>query len=103
MGKPISLCAFLIIRDVSVIFNTDYFDVCLIKTYKAYVSRSEVLDSASLTHIQFLKDSVLELCSLDLQKSSSKALLSIQQLAMILKQGLHEKKKVFILLVFLTA
>ncbi|CAM8962278.1 unnamed protein product [Rhodiola kirilowii] len=93
MGEPISLCAFHIIRDVSIIFNADYFDVCVVKTYKAYVARSGVLDPASLNHIQFLKDSVLELCSLDLQKSSSKALLSVRLLAMMLKQGLCEKKK----------
>ncbi|CAM8960741.1 unnamed protein product [Rhodiola kirilowii] len=93
MGEPISLCAFHIIRDVSIVFNADYFDVCVVKTYKAYVARSGVLDPASLNHIQFLKDSVLELCSLDLQKSSSKALLSVRLLAMMLKQGLCEKKK----------
>uniref|UniRef100_A0A7N0V3M6 Nucleolar complex protein 2 homolog n=1 Tax=Kalanchoe fedtschenkoi TaxID=63787 RepID=A0A7N0V3M6_KALFE len=93
MGAPISLCAFHIIHDVASIFDAEYFDLCLIKTYKAYVSRNEVLDPASLNHIKFLKDSVLELCSLDLQKSSSKAQLSIQQLAKILKQGLCAKKK----------
>lgn len=45
-------------------------------------------------HIQFLRNSIVELCSMDLQKSSSKALVSLQQLAKVLQLALQTKKKV---------
>ncbi|KAK9283729.1 hypothetical protein L1049_011979 [Liquidambar formosana] len=61
--------------------------------YKAFIARCKFVEPVFLKHIQFLRNSLLELCSLDVQKSSSKALLSIQQLAKILQQGLRTKNK----------
>lgn len=92
-GEPLSSCAFLIIRDIASVFNSDCFDICIIKTYKSFIARSKFVEPVLLHKIQFMRDSIVELCSLDVQKSSSKALLSIQQLAKILQHGLRTKKK----------
>ncbi|KAK3015694.1 hypothetical protein RJ639_006183 [Escallonia herrerae] len=90
-GGPLSSPSFLIIRDVASVFSSTSFDTCLIKTYKAYISRCEVLEIASIRHIEFLRNSFVELCSLDVEKSCSKAFLSIQQLLKILQHGLRTK------------
>ncbi|KAI8032740.1 hypothetical protein LOK49_LG01G00564 [Camellia lanceoleosa] len=89
----LSSYSFLIIRDVAVVFSSECFDICLIKTYKSYISHSKVVDFVNTKHMQFLRNSFIELCSLDVHKSCAKALLSIQQLANILKQGLRKKKE----------
>ncbi|CAL5363521.1 unnamed protein product [Camellia sinensis] len=93
-GKGVlSSYSFLIIQDVAVVFSSECFDICLIKTYKSYISRSKVVDFVNTKHMQFLRNSFIELCSLDVHKSCAKALPSIQQLANILKQGLRKKKE----------
>ncbi|KAK2979475.1 hypothetical protein RJ640_001359 [Escallonia rubra] len=90
-GGPLSSPSFLIIRDVASVFSSTSFDTCLIKTYRAYISRCEFLDIANIRHIELLRNSFVELCSLDVEKSCSKAFLSIQQLLKILQHGLRTK------------
>lgn len=90
----LSSCSFLVIRNVAVVFGSECFDICLIRTYKAYIAHSKVVDLVNKKHMQLLGSSFVELCSFDVHKSCNKALLSIQQLAKILKQGLQTKKKV---------
>ncbi|KAM7499175.1 hypothetical protein LguiA_023589 [Lonicera macranthoides] len=85
-GGALSQCSFLIIRDVADVFS---FDTCLMKTYKAYIARCKVLEIVNIRPIEFLRNSFVELCSIDVHKSSSMALVSIQQLAKILQQGLQ--------------
>ncbi|XP_052199584.1 protein REBELOTE isoform X2 [Diospyros lotus] len=89
----LSSCSFLVLRDLAVAFSLECFDICFTKTYKAYISRCKVVDSVNSRHIQFLRNSLVELCSLDVHKSCNKAFVSIQHLAKILKQGLRTKKK----------
>ncbi|XAR48762.1 hypothetical protein NMG60_11031690 [Bertholletia excelsa] len=89
----LSSCSFLIIRDVAVVFGTDCFDICLIKMYKAYIGHSNVVTFINSQRMQFLRNSLVEICSLDVHKSCAKALVSIEQLARILKHGLRTKKK----------
>lgn len=93
-GGTVSSCTFLIIQDVALIFSSDCFDTCLIKTYKAFIAHSKFVKPGFYKHIQFLRNSFVELCSLDVEKSSKKALVSMQQLAKILQQGLRTRKKV---------
>lgn len=88
----LSECSFLIIRDVATTFNSDCFDACLNKSYQAFIVRCKFVEPVFLKHILFLRNSLVELCSLDVQKSSGKALLSIEQLAKIFQQGLRTKK-----------
>lgn len=92
-GGTVSSCTFLIIQDVALIFSSDCFDTCLIKTYKAFIAHSKFVKPGFYKHIQFLRNSFVELCSLDVEKSSKKALVSMQQLAKILQQGLRTRKK----------
>ncbi|KAF7138679.1 hypothetical protein RHSIM_Rhsim07G0129500 [Rhododendron simsii] len=91
--EVLSSCSFLVIRNVAVVFGSECFDICLIRTYKAYIAHSKVVDLVNKKHMQLLGSSFVELCSFDVHKSCNKALLSIQQLAKILKQGLRTKKK----------
>lgn len=93
-GGTVSSCAFLIIQDTALMFSSDCFETCLIRTYKAFVAHSKFVKPGFYKHIQFLRNSFVELCSLDVEKSSKKALVSIQQLAKILQQGLRTRKKV---------
>lgn len=93
-GGHLSLYSFLIIRDVSISFSSSCFDSCLTKTYKSLIARCKVVNIVDIQHIEFLKKSFVDLCSLDVQKSVAKAGLSVQQLAKIFQQGLRTKKKV---------
>ncbi|KAM2999063.1 hypothetical protein FF2_040646 [Malus domestica] len=93
-GKgTISSLSFLIIRDVASVFRSDCFDTCFINTYKSFIGHCQFMEPVIFQHVQFLRNSFVELCSVDLQKASSKAMVSIKQLSKILKQGLLTKKK----------
>ncbi|XP_059623070.1 protein REBELOTE [Cornus florida] len=89
----LSSCSFLIIRDAAVVFTSEFFDICLIKMYKSYIAHCKFMEPINIEHIQYLRNSLVEVCSLDLQRSCGKALVSIQQLAKILQQGLQTKKE----------
>ncbi|XP_012086517.1 nucleolar complex protein 2 homolog isoform X2 [Jatropha curcas] len=91
--ETLSLHSFLVIRDVAAVFNSDCFDTCLVKSYKAFIGRCKFVEPVLFKRIQFLKNSFVELCSLDVQKSFTKAIVSIQHLAKILQLGLRTKKK----------
>ncbi|XP_057981367.1 protein REBELOTE isoform X2 [Malania oleifera] len=91
-GGNLSSCSFFIIRDV-VMFRSDCFETCFAKIYKTFIARYSIVDPSNIKQIQFLRDSCVELFSLDVYKSVSKALVSVQQLARILQQGLRAKKK----------
>lgn len=86
--------SFLLLQDVSSVFSSDFFDICLIKMFKAFIGHCKFVEPALFKHIQFLRNSFVELCSQDLQKSSSKAMISIQKMSRILQLGLQTKKKV---------
>ncbi|CAK9152223.1 unnamed protein product [Ilex paraguariensis] len=92
-GGTLSSSSFVIIRDVAAIYNSDCYDTCLIKTFNAYIAQIRVPETVNLKHIKFLRYSLVELCSLDVQKSNNKALSSIHQLGKILQLGLQTKKK----------
>lgn len=65
------------------------------KAYKAFIGHCKFVEPVLFKHLQFLKNSLVELCSQDLHKSLRKAMVSAQQLAKILRLGLLTKKKVF--------
>ena len=75
-------------------FSSSFLDTCLTRTYKAYIARCKVVEIADIQHIEFLKNSFIELCSVDVQKSCAMAILSIKQLAKILQHGLKTKNEV---------
>ncbi|KAK9912304.1 hypothetical protein M0R45_036173 [Rubus argutus] len=89
----VSSLSFLIMRDMASVFHSDCFDICFVKTYKSFLGHCQFVEPGLLQHIQFLRSSIIDLCSLDVQKTSSKALVCIQQLAKIMQQGLLTKKK----------
>uniref|UniRef100_A0A6N2LQI7 Nucleolar complex protein 2 homolog n=1 Tax=Salix viminalis TaxID=40686 RepID=A0A6N2LQI7_SALVM len=93
-GKgTLSACSLLIIKDVANVFNSNCFETCMIKAYKAFIDHCKFVEPILFKHRQFLKSSFIELCSQDLQKAYNKAMVSIQQLAKILQLGLRTKKK----------
>ncbi|KAI3458981.1 hypothetical protein Pfo_015644 [Paulownia fortunei] len=92
-GRVLSSASFLVTRDVAAMFSSNYFDTCLSKTFVAFISRSRVTEIAGIKHMQFLRDCMVELCSLDVQKSSLKAVASMSQFAKILSWGVQTKKK----------
>lgn len=89
----LSSASFFVIRDVASIFGSDYFDSCLAKCFLAYTAQCRVHEIVNGNHINFLRNSFVELCSLDMHKSSVKALASICLLTMMLRWTLITKKK----------
>ncbi|KAK6933318.1 Nucleolar complex protein 2 [Dillenia turbinata] len=84
---------FLLYGNVASIFGSDCFDFCFGKTYRAFIARFRFVETVNLHHTHLLRDSLLKLCSLDMEKSFSNALLCAQHLAKMLQQGLRTKKK----------
>lgn len=93
-GGILSSCSLLILRDVASIYNLDCFDTCLSKSYKAFISHYKSVEPTNLRHMQFLRNSIVELCSLDVQRSINIAMVSIHQLAKIMQQAVRTKNKV---------
>ncbi|KAG6410120.1 hypothetical protein SASPL_128169 [Salvia splendens] len=92
-GRVLSSASFLVIRDVAAMFGSDHFDTCLAKTSRSLLSRSRVTEITDIEHMQFLRDSVVELCCLDVQKSSVKAVSSLSQCAKIFSLATQTKEK----------
>ncbi|XP_050370968.1 protein REBELOTE [Argentina anserina] len=89
----LSSLSFLIIQDVASLCRSDYFDTCFVKTYKAFLGHCQFVEPSLFQHIEFLRNSIIDLCSVDVQKASSKVLVCIQQLSKIMQQGLRTKSK----------
>ncbi|KAK7320396.1 hypothetical protein VNO77_29826 [Canavalia gladiata] len=84
--------SFLMIRDIASVFSSSWFDFCFVKTFKAFISHSHFVEQ-KFEHIHFLRNSFVELCCIDMQKSSNKAMLCILHLGKILQKGWQTKKK----------
>ncbi|KAL9323863.1 hypothetical protein ACSQ67_008720 [Phaseolus vulgaris] len=84
--------SFLIIQDIASMSSSNWFDFCFVKTYKAFISNSQSVER-KFEHIRFLRNSFVELCCLDMQKSSNKAMTCILHLGKILQKGWQTKKK----------
>ncbi|KAK9088116.1 hypothetical protein Scep_027198 [Stephania cephalantha] len=89
----VSSSSFAIIRNIALLSNLDYYDTLLIKAYRSFVSCCKFVEPRNLARAKVFADSVVELYSLDVAKSSSKVLASTRQLAKILQQGLKTKNK----------
>ena len=94
----LSANSFLVIQDVISVFGSNHFDTCFIKTCNAYIARCRSMETVDAKHIEFLRDSFVNLCSLSVEKSCNKALVSIQQLAYILRHAKQKENKVWNLL-----
>ncbi|XP_075081306.1 protein REBELOTE-like isoform X1 [Nicotiana tabacum] len=92
-GGMLASASFCIVRDVASLFSTDCFDNCLAKAFVAYLAQSRATEIVNNKHLQFLRNSLVDLCSLDVQKSLPKATASVRQLSKILQWGLRTKKK----------
>ncbi|TKY46302.1 Nucleolar complex protein [Spatholobus suberectus] len=84
--------AFLIIQDIASMFSSNWFDFCFVNTYKAFICHSQFVER-KFEHIHFLRNSFVELCCIDMQKSSNKAMICILHLGKILQKGWQTKKK----------
>ncbi|XP_076887885.1 protein REBELOTE-like [Bidens hawaiensis] len=92
-GGVLSMNSSLLIQDIVSVCGSAYFDTCFIKTYKSYIARCRIMETVDTKHIEFLRDSFINLCTLDLEKSSNKALVSVQQLSNILKHAKQNENK----------
>ncbi|KAI4357193.1 hypothetical protein L6164_001159 [Bauhinia variegata] len=92
--ESLSSHSFLIIRDIASMFGSDWFDSCFARTYKAFINHSQLIEPSLFEHRNFLRNSFVELCCVDIQKSSNKASICIQQLSKILQKGWQTKKDV---------
>ncbi|KAG9159146.1 hypothetical protein Leryth_024890 [Lithospermum erythrorhizon] len=92
-GGLLSSASFLIIWDVASIFGSDCFDSCLAKCFLAYSAQCRVPEIVNGSHINFLRNSFVELCSLDMSKSSAKALASIGLLTKMLQWSIVTKNQ----------
>ncbi|KAG0483777.1 hypothetical protein HPP92_011861 [Vanilla planifolia] len=91
--EDLSLFSFSVVLEIVSKLHSDWYDTCLMKTYKAFVGQSKFFDSANLKRFQFLENSIVELYSFDLQNSYHHILASLQQLAYTLSQAIKTKKK----------
>ncbi|XP_027346329.1 nucleolar complex protein 2 homolog isoform X2 [Abrus precatorius] len=90
--RSLSSHSFLIIRDIASVFGSNWFDFCFVKTYKAFISHSQFVEK-KFEHIHFLRNCFVELCCIDMQKSSNKAIICILYLGKILHKGWETKEK----------
>lgn len=93
-GGVLSSASFVVIRDAATTFTSDCFENCLAKTFVAYLAQSRVSEVVNVKHMQFLRNSLADLFSVDVERCSKKAVLSVSQLAKVLRWGLQTKKKV---------
>lgn len=91
--ETLSQQAFLILKDISKVFNAECFDACFINMYKAFLHDCDMPKADSEKRLPLLRDSLVELCSQDMQKSYTKASVSITQLAKLLKMALATMNK----------
>ncbi|KAH9604757.1 hypothetical protein KSS87_018991 [Heliosperma pusillum] len=89
----LSACSFVVLRGIASFLGDDSYDKCLKKTYKAILSCSKIMSPARLEHLEYLKNSFVELCSIDLQISAKVVLASTQKLAKIVQLGLQTKEE----------
>ncbi|KAG2325686.1 hypothetical protein Bca52824_008414 [Brassica carinata] len=91
--ETLSQQSFLILKDISKVFNSECFDACFISMYKAFLHDCDIPKADSEKRLPLLRDSLVELCSQNMQKSYTKASVSITQLAKLLKMALATKNK----------
>ena len=91
--QSLSLSAFLMIREVASLLP-DCLDLCLTKSYNTYLASTKLVNDRNTKHIYFLIDCLVELYSLDVQKSYERAVTSVEQLNAILRQASKTKEKV---------
>lgn len=82
------------IREVASLLP-ECLDLCLNKSYNTYLASSKLVNEGNIKHIDFLMDCLVELYSLDVQKSCERATTSIGQLNAILRQACKTKEKVY--------
>ncbi|CAM0948638.1 unnamed protein product [Alopecurus aequalis] len=90
--QSLSLSSFLMIREVTSLLP-DCLDICLTKAYNTYLSSSKLVDNRNIKHIDFFMNCLVELYSLDVPKSSERAVTSVGQLSAILRQAAKTKEK----------
>ncbi|KAG2630923.1 nucleolar complex protein 2 homolog isoform X2 [Panicum virgatum] len=90
--QSLSLSAFLMIREVAALLP-DCLDLCLTKAYNTYLASTKLVNDRNTKHIDFLMNCLVELYSLDVQKSCERAVTSVGQLNAILRQASKTKEK----------
>ncbi|KAJ1266566.1 hypothetical protein BS78_08G161700 [Paspalum vaginatum] len=90
--QTLSLSAFLMIREVASLLP-DCLDLCLTKAYNTYLASTKLVNDRNTKHIDFLMNCLVELHSLDVQKSSERAVTSVEQLNAILRRASKTKEK----------
>lgn len=89
------LVAFFFLRDICIRIGSDCLDDCFKGIYKAYVLNCHFVNAVKLQYIQFRANCVIELLGVDLPTAYQHAFVFIRQLAMILRDAITMKTKVF--------
>eukprot|EP00211_Chloroparvula_japonica_P003746 CAMPEP_0119120978 /NCGR_PEP_ID=MMETSP1310-20130426/1799_1 /TAXON_ID=464262 /ORGANISM="Genus nov. species nov., Strain RCC2339" /LENGTH=805 /DNA_ID=CAMNT_0007110501 /DNA_START=109 /DNA_END=2522 /DNA_ORIENTATION=- len=85
--------AFFVIRKLAVTVPYPFIDLVLKKTYQAYVRNAAFVSPTTLWAVQFMKQSLVELCGLDLDSTYNFLFVNIKQLAIKLKNAMNVKSK----------
>ncbi|PKA50145.1 Nucleolar complex protein 2 like [Apostasia shenzhenica] len=91
--ESLSFSSFLVIREMASKLHSRWYDTCLVKTYKAFVAHSKFFKPTKMKHLKFLQDTIIELYSIDIQKSYQQVLASLQQLAKSLQLAIRTMMK----------
>nr|CAB3462697.1 unnamed protein product [Digitaria exilis] len=91
-NQSLSLSAFLMIREVASLLP-DSLGLCLTKAYNTYLAGTKLVNDRNTKHIDFLMNCLVELYSLDVQKSCERVVTSMVQLNSILRQASKTREK----------
>lgn len=94
----VSLVSFLFVREMALLMGTDQLDACLKGIYKEYAANTKFVSASALPRIRFMVNCVVELYGIDLAASYQQAFVFIRQLAIILRNALTMKTKVYCVL-----
>lgn len=85
----------MFIREMALRLGSDYLEVCLKGMYKEYVANSRFVNPTSLPRIHFMASCVVELYGIDSAAAYQNAFIFIRQLAIVLRNALTMKTKVW--------
>jgi nucleolar complex protein 2 len=86
----------MFIREMCLLMGTEHLDACLKGIYKEFSANSKFVSAAAIPRIRFMINCVVELFGIDLAASYQQAFMFIRQLAIVLRNALTIKTKVYV-------
>ena len=88
--RSLKLSAFVIIRQLAFHAPSTFMEICLKSAYKSFMSVSMNTNSATLAHLKFLQDCLVELFKLDPVQAYQNAFVEIRQIATRLRNAITQ-------------